>query len=96
MLALRCELGPRTRLVVLFAARFALNPLEELQRVLAIRGIKLPNFEYEFSIQEWSHRLCKITEDRFFLPIHVPEARFHLPLHYFFCSLLKDYNIASG
>ncbi|KAK5811636.1 hypothetical protein PVK06_026988 [Gossypium arboreum] len=69
---------------------------KELQKVLGVQGIKLPNFIYKFSILERSHRLCGTSEDSFLLSIHALEAGFHLPLHHFFCSLLKDYKIALG
>ncbi|KAH1082534.1 hypothetical protein J1N35_022295 [Gossypium stocksii] len=55
---------------------------KELQRVLAVQGIKLPNFTYEFSIPEGSHWLCETIEDNFLLPIHVLEAGFNC--HYTF------------
>ncbi|KAH1114745.1 hypothetical protein J1N35_008123 [Gossypium stocksii] len=70
--------------------------IEEMQRVLAVQGIKIPHFAYEFSIPEGCHRLSEITEDTFLFPLHVLEARFHLPLHPFFCNLLNDYKIAPG
>ncbi|PPS02679.1 hypothetical protein GOBAR_AA17988 [Gossypium barbadense] len=59
-----------------------------------MRGIKLPNFAYEFSIPERSHRLCKTTERSFLLPLHALDTGFHLPLHPFFYNLLKEYGIA--
>ncbi|KAH1057138.1 hypothetical protein J1N35_035203 [Gossypium stocksii] len=43
---------------------------------------------------ERSHRLCETTEHSFLLPLYALEARFHLSLHPFFCSLLKEYGIA--
>ncbi|PPD82032.1 hypothetical protein GOBAR_DD21035 [Gossypium barbadense] len=46
---------------------------EELRRVLVMRGIKLSNFMYKFSIPEGLHRLCKTTEDSFLLPLHAFE-----------------------
>lgn len=69
---------------------------KELERALAVWGIKLPQFVYEFFITEGEHLLCEAIENNFLLPLHALEARFHLPLHSFSCSLLNDYCIAAG
>lgn len=68
--------------------------IKEMQRVLAVCGIKIPHFAYEFSILEGSYGMSEVTKDSFLLPLHAFKAGFHLPLHHFFCNLLKDYKVA--
>ncbi|PPD83852.1 hypothetical protein GOBAR_DD19198 [Gossypium barbadense] len=69
---------------------------KKMERALAMWGIKPPHFAYEFSILSRSHRVCEATDDSFLLPLHDIEARFHLPLHLFFCNLFKDYRCQRG
>lgn len=40
-----------------------------------------------------SHRLSDTSDDGFLLTLYALEARFHLPLHPFFCNLLREYQI---
>lgn len=68
---------------------------EETSLHLAVRGIQLPNFAYEFSTVEGVKRLSD-TDDGFLLPLHALEASFHLPLHPFFYHLFEEYGIALG
>ncbi|KAH1096889.1 hypothetical protein J1N35_013810 [Gossypium stocksii] len=66
---------------------------EEISHHLAIQGIQLPNFAYEFSIVEGVQKLNDI-DGGFLVPLHVLEASFHRPFHQFFYHLLKEYEIA--
>ncbi|KAK5846379.1 hypothetical protein PVK06_002665 [Gossypium arboreum] len=62
------------------------------------RSLKVPvkaNF-YICTKEMEEMQLSEIIEDSFLLPPHVLEARFHLPLHPFFYSLLNDYKITPG
>ncbi|KAH1091339.1 hypothetical protein J1N35_018596 [Gossypium stocksii] len=90
---------PRERLssiLVIEKSYVCTTKRKKLERVLAVWGIKLPNFAYAFSLLEWSHRLCETTKDGFLLLMHALETRFDLPLYLFFCNLLDYYNINSG
>lgn len=65
----------------------------EMRLPLAVRGIEILNFAYNFSILERSHGLSDTNDGSFLLPIHVLEAEFHLPLNRFFCNLFQDYEM---
>lgn len=66
---------------------------DEMSWHLAVWGIQLPNFAYEFSIVEGARRLSDIKEG-FLLHLHVLDAGFHLPFHPFFYHLLEEYGIS--
>ncbi|KAH1031705.1 hypothetical protein J1N35_043879 [Gossypium stocksii] len=68
---------------------------EDMRWSLCARGIKILHFAYEFSIPKGNHSLNDTSDGDFLLPFHTLEAGFHLPLHLFFCSLLREYEIAS-
>lgn len=69
---------------------------EEMTQTLAMRGIEIPNFAYDFSILEGPHRLSDTSDKSFLLPFHVLEAGFYLPLNRLFYHLLQDHRIVLG
>lgn len=73
-----------------------ITKMKDMFRALEVRGIKIPNFVYDFSIPMSLHRLSNTSDNNFLLPFHVIKVGFHLPLHHFFCHLLEDYGIAPG
>ncbi|KAK5793764.1 hypothetical protein PVK06_034921 [Gossypium arboreum] len=48
--------------------------VEEMNPILATRGIQIPNFAYDFSIPELLNRLRDTNNGGFLLPLHVIEA----------------------
>ncbi|KAH1047101.1 hypothetical protein J1N35_037885 [Gossypium stocksii] len=58
-----------------------------------VMGIRLSNFAFAFDAIE-GERWLSDTEEGFLLPLHLLEAGFHLSLHPFFCTVLREYEIA--
>lgn len=63
---------------------------------LTIQGIRLSNFVFDFNFIKCERRLSDSEEGFFFLflPLHLLEAGFHLPIHLFFCRVFCENRIA--
>lgn len=58
---------------------------------LAARGIRSPNYAYQFNIMTREKRLNNSNEG-IILPLYFLEAGFHISLYPFFGGVLKEYS----
>lgn len=68
---------------------------EEMISYLAVCGIRLSNYAYQFDIVT-GERCLSDSSEGFILPFYLLKDGFHFSLHPFFSGVLKKYGIALG
>ncbi|KAK8271012.1 hypothetical protein V6Z11_D11G234400 [Gossypium hirsutum] len=68
---------------------------EEMVSHLPARGILFPNFTFHFEIITGERHVSDSSKGLILL-LYLLKDGFHLPLHPFFCMVLKEYGIAPG
>ena len=89
----------RERLELVTSESYVCTTTElEMVRMLEVCWIKLPNHHYSFEVLTGErHCLSEVSDEGgIFLPLYIFESGFHLPLHSFAASVLRDLQLTRG